>query len=501
VADSLDDLAYWLVSRNFKREEADSLARKAIAIRRKLLGADNLLVTVASLRLQAADLDAQGNSSEERATLYRLVEAQRKLYGDEHPTLAQSLNSLASVLRNENKLAESEPVRREALAMQRKFLGEENPEVAQTLSRLAELLVAEHKPAEAEPLYRSSLMIRQKIFGDDSALAADSLSDLGKLLQEEGKMDDARNLYLDKAGGTSASAAAAQYHLGGIYLHGKGVPKDETEGAMWFRESADLGNTSAQIELGELYFEGIGVPKDEDEALRWFRKAAGSGNILATRTLADCYYAAGRSQHAIALLEKISGPRPKDTDLWLTLAQWQIWFGKEDDYENTRLQMIQIAAGTHEAGLAQGAAKLCCLRPSTNAFLLAKALELARLGVEIKKGAPGLPWYQMALGLAEFRSGQYAEAEQTLAVADQNAGKFTDIPAPCRFFRALSLYQIGRTNEARELFSQAEAQMPPLPEDSQKPVIDGKAASHDVVLGWLAYKEAKSVLYGPDSKP
>ena len=70
--------------------------------------------------------------------------------------------------------------------------------------------------------------------------------------------------------------------------------------------------------------------------------------------------------------------------------------------------MIQIAAGTGAASLAQGAAKLCCLRPSTNAVLLAKALDLAQRGLQSKKGAPGLPWYQMTLGLAEYRNGQFS---------------------------------------------------------------------------------------------
>ena len=65
----------------------------------------------------------------------------------------------------------------------------------------------------------------------------------------------------------------------------------------------------------------------------------------------------------------------------------------------------------------------------------------------------------------------------------------------------MSLYQLGRTNEARALFSRAEAEMPPLPLDPQKPVIGGKAASHDVMVGWLAHNEAKSVLFGAEPKP
>ena len=273
VADSLDDLAAWLFSRKYKREEADALSRKAIAIRQELLGADNLLVTVATLKLQAADLDVEGNSSEEEAALYKLVAAQRKLYGDEHPTLAQSLNSLASVLRAEGKLAESESVRREALAIQRKLLGGESEEVAQTLLNLGDLLIAEHRPAEAEPLYRSALMIRRKIFGDGVALTADTMSDFGKLLEGEGKMEEARNLYLERAEGTTVSAAAAQHRLGILYLQGKGVPTNAAEAVKWLRKSANLNRSGAQIDLAVLYFEGTQIPKDEDEAMKWFHRA------------------------------------------------------------------------------------------------------------------------------------------------------------------------------------------------------------------------------------
>ena len=499
VADALDDLASWLFSRRYKRPEAEYLARKAIAIRQKLLGADNLLVTIASLKLQATKLDIQGNPSEQEATLYKLVAAQRQLLGDQHPSLAQSLNTLASVLRNEGKLAESEPVRREALAMQRKLLGEENAEVAQTLANLGELLIAENKLAEAEPPYRSVLMIRRKVLGGANALAADSLVNLGRLLEKEGKWEEARSLYLENVAGTSASAAAAQYCLGTVYLHGQGVPLDAAEGAKWFRKSAELGDSRAQIDLAVLYFDGTGVPKDEAEALRWFHKPAGVG--AAMRTLADCYCAVGRSGEAITTLKKLSDARPKDTDASLTLATWQVWFGKEADYEATRRRIVQWAAGTEDAQTAQSAAKACCLRPSTNAVLLAKALELARLGVKLRTGTPWLPWYQLSLGLAEYRNGEYASAEQALAVAEQTAGKYYDIPGTARLFRAMSLFRQGRNQAARTVFSEAEAQMPPFPRDESKPVIEGKTASHDVMICWLAYREAKAVLNGMDSTP
>ena len=39
--------------------------------------------------------------------------------------------------------------------------------------------------------------------------------------------------------------------------------------------------------------------------------------------------------------------------------------------------------------------------------------------------------------------------------------------------------------------------MPPLPKDENKPLVDGEPASHDVLICWLVYKEARSLLNEP----
>jgi hypothetical protein len=36
--------------------------------------------------------------------------------------------------------------------------------------------------------------------------------------------------------------------------------------------------------------------------------------------------------------------------------------------------------------------------------------------------------------------------------------------------------------------------MPPFPQDEKKPTLKGTAASHDVMICWLAFKEAKVML-------
>ena len=234
-----------------------------------------------------------------------------------------------------------------------------------------------------------------------------------------------------------------------------------------------------------------------EEVLALSRKVLGPEHpdtLMAMRNLAVSYVEAGRHQEAISLLAMACEVDPKDSDAALTLAAFQTWFGQDADYETTRHRVVQQAEGIDQARTAERCVRAACLRPSTDAALLAKTLELARRGVEFGKNSPLLPGYQMGLGLAEYRNAQYAAAEQTLAVAEQKAGGYPEIQGVARLFRAMSLFQQNRPEEARKLFSQAGSEIPPLPKDEGSPRVDGRTLSRDVLICWLAYKEAGSLL-------
>lgn len=83
--------------------------------------------------------------------------------------------------------------------------------------------------------------------------------------------------------------SSAQFSLGRMYAHGKGVPKDLTESTRWFRLAAEQGHSPAQFVLGYMFENGDGVPKDLAEAARWFRLAADQGNALAQYSLGVMY--------------------------------------------------------------------------------------------------------------------------------------------------------------------------------------------------------------------
>ncbi len=69
---------------------------------------------------------------------------------------------------------------------------------------------------------------------------------------------------------------AAQTYLGFMFETGRGVPKNYTEAAMWYRRAAEQGDGLAQYSLGLLYDKGQGVPQDIVEANKWLNLSAAS---------------------------------------------------------------------------------------------------------------------------------------------------------------------------------------------------------------------------------
>jgi TPR repeat protein len=61
----------------------------------------------------------------------------------------------------------------------------------------------------------------------------------------------------------------AQYHLGRLYLLGKGAPKDAITAARWLQLSADKGDHRAQALLGDMLFRGKEVSRQPARGLFW----------------------------------------------------------------------------------------------------------------------------------------------------------------------------------------------------------------------------------------
>ena len=97
----------------------------------------------------------------------RSLEIREKVFGKEHPDVANSLNNLAGIYHEQGKYEEAEPLLRRSLSIYKKAFGEESFEVAFGLNNLAVLICMQNKTAEAETLCMQSLKILNKIPEND----------------------------------------------------------------------------------------------------------------------------------------------------------------------------------------------------------------------------------------------------------------------------------------------------------------------------------------------
>jgi serine/threonine protein kinase len=222
--------------------------------------------------------------------------------------------------------------------------------------------------------------------------------------------------------------------------------------------------------------------------------------------LAHAYVEAGRSQDGLKLFEEALdvrkaklGPDHRDTlalldqlcGVYLAVAAQQAWFGQEQESAATCERALSVAQDTKFATVADRVAKLCSLRPSGDKTHEA-ALLLARRAVELGKGNRFMPYFLTGLGMAEYRSGHFTEADAALAAAIE-AGKVNPhVAQTSAFYHAMSLFRQGKEDQAKQLAAQAAATMKPLPKDEKSPLAAG-ANADDLIL-WLAYKEARDLI-------
>jgi hypothetical protein len=194
-----------------------------------------------------------------------------------------------------------------------------------------------------------------------------------------------------------------------------------------------------------------------------------------------------------------SAAHPQDTLLSLKVAALQAWFGQDRDFAATRQRILAFAMDTNEAATAERAAKACCLLPPTDQADREAALALGRTAVKVGKGTESWDWYLLALGLAEYRSGNYAAAAAALLAAEKAGPTNRYVTGTAPYYRALSLFRQGNEAEARKLASAAVAKMKPLPKDENNPLAGD--ADHDDLILWLAYKEAKAMIQFEPAMP
>ncbi len=221
----------WLRAEQSELEEAEALARSAVALLERrpvpetadLAGALRTLGSVLELKgdypgaievlTRTAHLDslcavpaadASGTLTELANNHFysghletadslnrRVLAIDRVLHGERHPHVASDLLNLGAVQFEWGRWAEAERYDREALAIYRAWYGEEHYETAASLTMLGRALIAQDELAEADSVLRRALRTRERVFGPDHPSVASTLNELARVAQKQRRFDDA----------------------------------------------------------------------------------------------------------------------------------------------------------------------------------------------------------------------------------------------------------------------------------------------------------------------
>src|SRR5262249_22381215 len=275
-------------------------------------------------------------------------------------------------------------------------------------------------------------------------------ANLGYALHRLGKVDEALAAFQECIRLNPKSASAHDWVA--FIL----VNKGDASGARPFAEKAvelDPKVAQAHWTLGRARM-GVG---DLDGATASYSKAIelDPKHAAAHANLGAALVRKGRVDEAIASYRKRIELDPTDANdhntlYTLPLAALATWFGRDVDHAAACDRALALARDTKNPVTAERTAKVCSLRPGPKARHDA-ALALARRAVEAGKAHPYRDWFRLALGMAEYRGGLFAQAAKTLELGPPKG----HVGGTAAFYRAMSLSRLGQKDEAEKLAREA----------------------------------------------
>ena len=120
-----------------------------------------------------------GNLTESDSLNRRVIEMDRSLYGERHPTVGDALINLGAIQFQRGNYPESEEYYREALDIFEGYYGPDHSETSGGLTMVGQSLVYQDRYDEGLGMLRRALTIRERIYGPDHPQVAHVLNELG----------------------------------------------------------------------------------------------------------------------------------------------------------------------------------------------------------------------------------------------------------------------------------------------------------------------------------
>ncbi|HZR19643.1 MAG TPA: tetratricopeptide repeat protein [Verrucomicrobiae bacterium] len=493
------------------------LREEALRLATKVQGPGGT-VTLAAMAELAGSYDRAGRTDDALRLREESLRLCKNAKGSEHPETVNAMWGLADSLTAAGRRTEALKVREEILGLRKKINGPEHPDTFFAMYILANAYSDAGRLNDALRLREETLRLSRKIFGpeDENTLIAmlglaGSYGGLPSHRSDALKLrEEIVSLRTRLTGPEAPNTIAVMFSLATSY-----ADTGRRSEALKLREQLLELNRKvngpehsetlrAMIDLGESYTEADRT----DEAINLYREALKLDSrtrspqspawVGAMSDLAVAYAKASQTNEAARLLDEASMSKHLGAFNAIKIALLQAWYGMDAQFEVTRQRMLKSCADSDDVTEASYTAKLACVRPILEPDFQQSALTLGRRAVALLQNDSWVYLHQLGLGMAEYRSGHFPEAEQAFIAADTGATEHPEGPCPggvkaaARLYRAMTLFRQGRTAEATKIYDEISAEMKLHPDDEENPLANG--ASYEDVIAWLAWRETKAML-------
>jgi serine/threonine protein kinase/tetratricopeptide (TPR) repeat protein len=478
-----------------RRDDAERILRKVVALRQDLLGKDDPAVARAlndlalviwqegegagterfleearaRRQIVVNDYSPPDPNSNERFNGWeraeplhrRALKIRRMALRSDDLEATESLNNLALVLRRKGELDQAEALQREALATRRNIFHEDDLRVAASLHNLGVVLRDQGKLAKAEASLREALGIRRRLLGMTGSEVSQTVHNLADVLQRRSDPAGVESLFRDELA-NAITRPAKNPGLGSDPLY-------QILDVLMAHEEFDV--------VDALILEPLTSAIERER-----------GNVGLWRIRAETLARRGRWKEAAADMSKVIELNPEDHDPWYFLAHLHLRNGAIDAYRQHCEQMLKRFGRTKLPVIAERTAKACLLIPESGLDLRTVG-ELAQNAVIAGSDDSFAAYYWFAKGLAEYRLGNHDGAEEWLRKSLELDGNNIGIPA--RMVLAMNCQRLHKTENARyalvEAASWAEEVWPAQASDYG-------GDWHDILMAHGLLAEAKALI-------
>jgi serine/threonine protein kinase/Flp pilus assembly protein TadD len=193
-----------------------------------------------------------------------------------------------------------------------------------------------------------------------------------------------------------------------------------------------------------------------DEAIGVLRKASDKSPLDAPvlKLLGDQFARQGKWKEAAPIFARAYELKPDDHGLILSAAVTPLAAGERDGYDRVCRKALEQFGGTDEPVAADRTAKVGLLvaRPADNVKPFARMAEIA-----VEKGArhSWLHYFQLARGMAAYRTGDWAGALDWCGRSRHRAGNILSLVALDLLFEAMAHHRLNQADQARAAMDRA----------------------------------------------